>query len=218
MSSLNDNQLKRMEYLLGGDFKDFPAVDYDKQEKKLDICLESEEPSFLESISKFYDIFENYQLNENDMESLNGLDINEELFQIMESLDAIKEKAINEDMSAVSGLLSIAIPGLALITPAILAAFNKNGEAKLPTKVANTIYDIGQYITKGKEKERRAVIEAALKRNNPNIDSKDLKYFVDKAIEDADKKSAKPTPKNSAKHGTYTTDFAEINRKRFNLT
>lgn len=216
MGSLNENHLRHMEALLGGDFKDFAPIDYDRKEERK--TIEESETSFLENVSKFYDVFESYDLNENDMDDLTGLDINEELFQIMEALEAIKEKAINEDASAIPALLAIAVPGLAALTASVIGAYAKSGgDIKLPTKIANTIHDIGQYITRGKEKDRRATIEASLKRNNPNIDPKDLKYFVDKAIEDADKETKKPVPKGSAKHGTYSTDFATINRKRFGL-
>lgn len=217
MPELNDMQKRRMEALLGGDFKDFSPINYDKiTESEISVNLEeSQETTFVDALSKMYEMFDSFTLNESDSEAISEADINEELYQIIEALDSIKEKALNEDAGS---LLAIAVPGLVALTSFIGAWAKSGGELKLPTKIANTLHDVGQYITKGNIKDRRKAVEAAIKRGNPDIDQRRLDFLVDKAIEDANKRDSKPVPKNSAKHGTYKTGFAaEMNKKGFGL-
>jgi hypothetical protein len=92
------------------------------------------------------------------------------------------------------------------------------GDGKiLPTPLANVLHDIKQFVTKGKEKERREIIASNIRGKYPKITKEQVDMLVDYALKNADKESARPVPKDSAKHGTYETDFAKINKKRFGL-
>lgn len=204
---------RALDYLCGGSFD----VNY-KEDLKLTESVNVEK-TFIQQFSDVYNLFHNYELNESESDQLDSLDIEDELYVIQEALESIKQKTmLKEDIGS---MLAIAVPGIAFLTTALVKAFaNSSGDIKVPTKVANTIHDVSQFLTSGKEKERRAVIKAHLTRNNPNLDPDTVEKFIDKAIEDADKD---PTRKYIAKQkdsrisGKGDTDFAAINRARFNL-
>jgi len=205
-----DIYYKFADRLLGG--TEIVSEDVEQISEKI---VESRDKNFFEGFSEMYNLFNEYELNESEIDGLDSLKIDEELYAIQEALESIKSKAmLSEDIGS---MLSIAIPGIAFLTTALIKAYaNSSGEIKTPTKIANAIHDVAQYVTNGKEKERTERLKAALTRGNPNLDAKTIDRFVARAKEEYTK-PATLTSKDSRISGKGDTDFAAINRKRFGL-
>lgn len=199
----------RMDKWLGGTDFDTKYVE-DVPQKKGDM-----EKNFFEGFSEMYNLFNEYELNESEVDNLDSLKIDEELYAIQEALESIKTKAVlSEDIGS---MLAIAIPGIAFLTTALIKAYaSSSGEIKTPTKVANAIHDVVQFVTNGKEKERTERLKAVLTRGNPDLDPKTIDRFVAKAKEEY-KRPATSTSKDSRISGKGDTDFAAMNRERFKL-
>jgi hypothetical protein len=212
---MDTKNARRLEYMLGGDFSDFPEESI-QEAKNI-----TESSTFLEAFSNVFDAYNSYELNETDIETIDSLEINEELAAIQEALDSIRSKmCLSESISDLLPVAGAVIPGLAAGASAIIGLMARKGigDGKiLPTPLANVLHDIKQFVTKGKEKERREIIASNIRGKYPKITKEQVDMLVDYALKNADKESARPVPKDSAKHGTYETDFAKINKKRFGL-
>ena len=210
---MDRNILERMNQLCG-DYD--TSFNYGVSEKKvvqeIQETVKTEE-TFFDKFGSMYNLINEYELNESEADSLDSLKIVDELLVIQEALESIKEKAqLCEDI----GMLGVAIPGLAALTVGLIKSFLFS-EVKTPTKVANVIHDIGNFVSKGNEKERRAIIKASLTRGNPNMDPKLVDKLIDKAMEENKEPTDRSQAKDSRISGKGVTDFAAINRKRFNL-
>lgn len=208
---MDKNVIERMNQLCG-DYD--PSFDYGVTEKKVVQKIQETEQvelPFFEQFSKMYNLINEYELNENEADSLDSLNIVDELLSIQEALESIKGKAqIQDDVS----MLAVAIPGLAALSLGLIKSFLFS-EVKTPTKVANIVHDVAEYVSKGKEKERRERIKAVLTRGN-DIDPDLADKFIDKAMKE-NKPIDKSKNKDSRISGKGDTDFAAINRERFKL-
>lgn len=208
---MDKNVIERMNQLCG-DYD--PSFDYGVTEKKVVRKIQETEQvelPFFEQFSKMYNLINEYELNENEADSLDSLNIVDELLSIQEALESIKGKAqIQDDVS----MLAVAIPGLAALSLGLIKSFLFS-EVKTPTKVANIVHDVAEYVSKGKEKERRERIKAVLTRGN-DIDPDLADKFIDKAMKE-NKSMDKSKNKDSRISGKGDTDFAAINRERFKL-
>lgn len=208
---MDKNVIERMNQLCG-DYD--PSFDYGVTEKKVVQKIQETEQvelPFFEQFSKMYNLINEYELNENEADSLDSLNIVDELLSIQEALESIKGKAqIQDDVS----MLAVAIPGLAALSLGLIKSFLFS-EVKTPTKVANIVHDVAEYVSKGKEKERRERIKAVLTRGN-DIDPDLADKFIEKAMKE-NKPMDKSKNKDSRISGKGDTDFAAINRERFKL-
>lgn len=208
---MDKNVIERMNQLCG-DYD--PSFDYGVTEKKVVQKIQETEQvelPFFEQFSKMYNLINEYELNENEADSLDSLNIVDELLSIQEALESIKGKAqIQDDVS----MLAVAIPGLAALSLGLIKSFLFS-EVKTPTKVANIVHDVAEYVSNGKEKERRARIKAVLTRGN-DIDPDLADKFIEKAMKE-NKPMDKSKFKDSRISGKGDTDFAAINRERFKL-
>lgn len=210
---MDKNVIERMNQLCG-DYD--PSFDYSLTEKKVVQKIqetEKIEQTFFDKFGEMYNLINEYELNESEASELDSLNIVDELLVIQEALESIKEKAqLNEDVS----MLAVAVPGLAALTVGLIKSFLFS-EVKTPTKVANVIHDIGQFVSKGNEKQRRDIIKASLTRDNPNMDPKLVDKLIDKAMEENKKPIDRSKVKDSRISGKGDTGFAEMNRERFKL-
>jgi len=227
---MNTKQLLTLNSLLGGTSLDFDGTEIQEvqetEEQEIHLSIEEDTPvqSFLENFSETFDRFNAIELNESEISVVAELDIADDLANIQEALDNIREKILlKEDIGSLSQIGAIAIPGLSVLGAALVGALVKakaSGEATLPKPLANLLHDIKTWVTKGDEKERREIIRASLLRSNPKIDKKDVEWLIDIAMKKGDEIKKHPTislSKDSRVNGKYETDFAKINKKRFGL-
>ena len=224
---MNHDQLLKMNSILGGTSLDFDAEEIkETEEQEIHLTIEEDTPvqSFLENFSETFDRFNAIELNESETSLVVDLDIAEDLANIQEALDNIREKILlKEDLGSLAQMGAIAIPGLATAGALLIGALVRakaSGEATLPKPLANLLHDVYQFISNGKTKERREIIRASIMRGNPKIDKKDVEWLIDIAMKKGDDIKKHPTislSKDSRVNGKYETDFAKINKKRFGL-
>lgn len=220
---MNINNLKRMESLLDGDFKDFQNLKESEvvveKEVQLDLGeLEVEEDkTIVEHLFESFDKYNSLLLTESDNELIEQFGIADEIFAIQESLDVIREKIVNESVSDIVAstpvLLPIIASGIAGVVGWILKR-KAGGDSAIPRPVVNTMFAINQYVQGGKEAERREIIKNAVLKANPNLDKKQVESAIDIAIKNADNLAKIKKPQGSAKHGTYETDFMKAQKER----
>ena len=224
---MNKDQLLKLNSILGGTSLDFDGEEIQEtEEKEIHLSIEEDVPvqSFLENFTETFDKFNAMELNESEISLVSDLGIAEDLVNIQEALDNIREKILmNESIGDLAQVGAIAIPGLSMLGAALVGTLVKakaEGSATLPKPLANLLHDIKHYVTNGDEKERRDVIRASIMRGNPKIDKKDVEFLIDIAMKKGDEVKKHPTislSKDSRVNGKYETEFAKINKTRFGI-
>ncbi len=228
---MNENVNRRIEMLLGGDFAQFSKSEQ-VVEKQIDedVSLEipdivEEEKTFIEKLFESLNVFDNTELNESDSDIISKLDISDEMYAIQEALDSIKEKVLDESVTDIitssPALLPIIAGGIAA---AIGWVFKRKvaGDSAIPRPVVNTLYAINQYVKSGDEDEKTNAIKRIVRKSHPNLDDKQIDNIIRIAKKNDEKLSAMRSSKpkrilHGGQKSDYVTDFAKMNRKRFNL-
>lgn len=214
--------INESEWLLGGE----PSSEETNEERV----------SLVETLSFIVGKFESMDEDANDFHDVNKLDLFEELSQLEDTLEAIKCKLglnLNEDMSA----LAVAIPSFVTLLTGVgfglLKKWMKDGTI-LPKGLDASMLKAGKWIhaeDPAIRRKRKQDLIAEFQKKMPQASLVSIKALVDKMEHEAvhGKTSTYEPPKNSAKHGTYETEFArtmklknmtdkereEYNRKRF---
>lgn len=216
-----DNFLRNYDAMFG-DFKDFivPEVSIvkDAEEPTLELELDEEvqEKGFLETFQEIFEKYDSLNITEEETKLFEAAGIDEELIAIQEAMESIRSKMNLNESVAVSLLPAIATGFAALL--GWYAKRHSESKSAIPRPVVNTLHDINRFIGDKDTEERRAIIRNSVLKSNPNVDKKTVDTLVNLAVKNADKiKDSKVVSKDSRKSGAYETDFAAINKKRFNL-
>lgn len=182
---------------------------------ELELDEENQEKGFLETFQEIFEKYDSLNITEEETKLFESAGIDDELIAIQEAMESIRSK-MNLDESVVALLPTIAAGIAGLIGWYI----KRHAESKsaIPRPVVNTLYDINQFVSGGKEAERREAIKNFVLKDNPDLDKKQIDQVINLAVKNADKlKATKVVSKDSRQSGAYETGFAAINKKRFNL-
>lgn len=183
---------------------------------ELELDEEVQEKGFLETFQEIFEKYDSLNITEEETKLFEAAGIDDELIAIQEAMESIRSK-MNLDESVAVSLLPAIATGIAGLIGWYIKRHSESKSA-IPRPVVNTLYDINQFVSGGKEAERREIIKNSVLKTNPNLDKKQVDQVISLAIKNADKiKDSKVVSKDSRKSGNYETDFAAINKKRFNL-
>lgn len=183
---------------------------------ELELDEENQEKGFLETFQEIFEKYDSLNITEEETKLFESAGIDDELIAIQEAMESIRSK-MNLDESVAATLLPAIATGIAGLVAWYIKRHSESKSA-IPRPVVNTLYDINQFVSGGKEAERREAIKNFVLKGNPDLDKKELDTVISLAIKNADKlKATKVVSKDSRKSGNYETDFAAINKKRFNL-
>jgi hypothetical protein len=183
---------------------------------ELQLDEEVQEKGFLETFQEIFEKYDSLNITEEETKLFEAAGIDDELIAIQEAMESIRSKMNLNESVAVSLL-----PAIATGFAALLGWYTKrHAESKsaIPRPVVNTLHNINRFIGDKDTEERRAIIRNSVLKSNPNADKKTVDALVSLAQKNADKLAdSKVVSKDSRKSGNYETDFAAINKKRFNL-
>lgn len=183
---------------------------------ELELDEEVQEKGFLETFQEIFEKYDSLNITEEETKLFEAAGIDDELIVIQEAMESIRSK-MNLDESVAVSLLPAIATGIAGLIGWYVKRHTESKSA-IPRPVVNTLHDINQFVSGGKEAERRETIKNFVLKGNPNLDKKQVDQVISLAIKNADKlKASKVVSKDSRKSGAYETDFAAINKKRFNL-
>lgn len=183
---------------------------------ELELDEEVQEKGFLETFQEIFEKYDSLNITEEETKLFEAAGIDDELITIQEAMESIRSK-MNLDESVAATAIPLIATGIASVIAWYIRR-KSGGDSAIPRPVVNTLYDINQFVSGGKEAERREIIKNSVLKTNPNLDKKQVDQVISLAIKNADKiKDSKVVSKDSRKSGNYETDFAAINKKRFNL-
>lgn len=179
---------------------------------ELELDEEVQEKGFLETFQEIFEKYDSLNITEEETKLFEAAGIDDELIAIQEAMESIRSKMnLNESVAAT------AIPLIASGIAAVVSWYIRRkagGDSAIPRPVVNTLYDINQFVSGGKEAERREIIKNSVLKSNPNLDKKQIDNVINLAIKNADKLKNLPKPQGSAKHGTYETGFMAAQKER----
>ena len=179
---------------------------------ELELDEENQEKGFLETFQEIFEKYDSLNITEEETKLFESAGIDDELIAIQEAMESIRSK-MNLDESVAATLLPAIATGIASVVAWYIRR-KASGESAIPRPVVNTLYDINQFVSGGKEAERREAIKNFVLKGNPNLDKKELDTVISLAIKNADKLKNLPKPQGSAKHGTYETGFMKAQKER----
>lgn len=184
---------------------------------ELELDEEIQEKGFLETFQEIFEKYDSLNITEEETKLFESAGIDDELIAIQDAMESIRSK-MNLDESVTATLLPAIATGFSALVAWYLKRHTESKSA-IPRPVVNVLHDINRFIGDKDTEERRATIRNSVLKANPNVDKKTVDTLVSLAQKNADKLSdSKIVSKDSRKSGKYETDFAAINKKRFNLS
>jgi hypothetical protein len=167
---------------------------------ELELDEENQEKGFLETFQEIFEKYDSLNITEEEADLFESAGIDDELFAIQEAMESIRSK-MNLNESVAATLLPAIATGIAGLIGWYLKRHSESKSA-IPRPVVNTLYDINQFVSGGKEAERREIIKNSVLKANPNLDKKQVDQVISLAIKNADKlKATKVVSKDSRKSG-----------------
>lgn len=200
---MNNELLNETEWILGGISE--------KSENK---------ESLIESLTRMIGIFNSLDENSNDFHIANKLGIIDEVSQLEDIFESIRTKLdteLNEDFGAVA----FAVPAMASLVAGVSAGLLKKWMADgsvLPAALEGSFNKIGAWLKSSdkilKYNKRNELIKE-FEKKMPNASPMQIRNLVDNIEKNyvSEKKYHKPT-ENSAKEGTYHTEFSRAFKNR----